>query len=468
MTRHSRRDLLRFAALGAAAGSVSSLSPLRAMCGRNLTPITDDKLLVVFLPGAIDALYTVAPVGDPDYATVRQELLTPLGATPYALDNQNFMFLSDLFRELTLPGGALANGHMRFALQVGNPDGKRSHFTEIQIHQCCKQPTGFTLPEDGVMGRLATEAMFYPNLPMGTVGATLQRFFISPSEKAAHIKRIADYNLGHEDGEYEGYPINLNGFDADLRAGMTAHHSLQRVATTNPINPADIALPAASTADFALLSESEVSNVTVNHQATEFPTSQAEGAALNLPTYNPGPDNMRRLEEALSVLEQTDCSVMGVDIGGWDTHSNQASSRAASDPWLAKGLDSLYRRAIAAGPLTNKPLTILVVSEFGRTNNTNAVGPTAGTDHGVGGLVMALGPTVDGSTVVSNGASNWLNIGVDSPVQGWKNALEVKTDWRMIYHELFRKRFNLNATQLAAVLPQTVQPGLDQELGMFL
>lgn len=454
----SRRDLLRFAALGAAAGSFASLSPLRAMCGRSFAATTADKLLVVFLRGAMDALYTVAPIGDPDYDTARTGLKTPLGPTPYLLNPSGFAALSSHWSVLTQPGGPLANGHARFILQIGNPEGMRSHFDEWEILERALLPNGFHLSEDGVFARLAKQAAFANSLPLASVGPNLQRWFRSPDLVAAHVKSLAEYDLAHEDSTYAGVSIaaSMAGFEAQTLAAMTAHYG-QPAPTTPP------AAQAHGVGDFVLGSEAIVSAMTPTHDPAAFPTDVNQQGSL--PNYAPGFAIMKHCEDAIQLLEQTPCSVAGVDIHGWDTHVQQASQRALLDQWVAKALDSVYRRALqlsAAG----HPTTVLVVTEFGRTNLVNG---NLGTDHGVGGWMLAMGTTVNGSIAVSNcDAGNWKPLLQPSANPKWGNALEVKTDFRTVLRELFRKRFQLASASLTAALPQPPLAGFDQPLNVFV
>jgi uncharacterized protein (DUF1501 family) len=470
----SRRDLLRFAALGAAAGTFSSFRPLRAMCGRSFAAQTNDKLVVIFLRGAMDAIYTVAPIGDPGYQSVRvnppgiPSLPTPLASSPYLLGTSGFAALSDHFRILTQSNGPLANQHARFVLEVGNPNGLRSHFDEWEILERALQQSEFGLSEDGVYARLAKQAAFDPTLPLASIGPNLQRWFRSPDLVAAHIKSLQEYDLAHEDSFYEGVSIgsSMAGFANTVRTGMTTHYG-QPAPATSPGKEAH------GIGQFVLNSEPIVQAVPTTHDATLFPMSTSEVAALPtsepaLPAYASGFYLMKRCEEAIKVLESTTCSVVGIDVYDWDTHVNQAAQRDLTDPWLAKALHSLYLRALAMStdPLNPRPTTVLVVTEFGRTERVNN---NAGTDHGVGGIAMAFGTTVKGQVNLSNMAqSTWKSMGTTSPNPLWDNAMEVKTDFRTVMRELFRKRFALNTAQMAAVLPASPISGFDQSLDMFV
>lgn len=464
----SRRDLLRFAALGAAAGGLSSFQPLRAMNGRSFAPQTNDKLFCIFLRGAMDPLYTIAPTAalDPTYANVRANLLTPVGITnpPIALGAN--ALLSDHWRILANPQGPIANQHARFVMQIGNPLGQKSHFDEWEILERALQPNGFGLSEDGVFARLAKAAGFDPNLPMSTVGPNLQRWFRSPDLIAAHVKSIQEYHLAHEDWLGTTPPIQLlpPTYDAAVHAGMQSHYG-QAGPATSPGKEAH------AVGKFVLASEAIVNPLPLvppPHNALQFPFNITE--RNNLPAsepelplaYAPGFYMMRQCEEAMHLLETTTCSVVGVDVHGWDTHVNQATQRAALDPWVAKALHSLYLRAAQLSQ-NGHPTTILVVTEFGRTVIVNGNG---GTDHGIGGWMGIFGPTVAGNTLLTHmDPASWVQLG---QLAAGPDALPVKTDFRTVFREYFRKRFALNTTQMTAVLPQPPLAGYDAPLGVFV
>jgi uncharacterized protein (DUF1501 family) len=88
-------------------------------------------------------------------------------------------------------------------------------------------------------------------------------------------------------------------------------------------------------------------------------------------------------------------------------------------------------------------LTILIMSEFGRRLKSNK---SIGTDHGYGGMMLALGNQVKGGNMYGqwNGlATEQLDNRVD---------LAVTTDYRTVLSELISKQ--LNVKQLDKVFPQ--------------
>ncbi len=136
------------------------------------------------------------------------------------------------------------------------------------------------------------------------------------------------------------------------------------------------------------------------------------------------------------------------DIGGWDTHQNQG----AANGQLANRLKE-FSEAIAAfwkdmGPDAEN-ITLVTMSEFGRTARQNGTG---GTDHGHANVMFVLGGGVRGGKVYGKwpGLSNeQLNEGRD---------LAVTTDFRKVLGEAAYK--TLGAKNLDVVFPGAqVRPG---------
>lgn len=84
-----------------------------------------------------------------------------------------------------------------------------------------------------------------------------------------------------------------------------------------------------------------------------------------------------------------------IEMQGWDTHINQGARLAGQFGRLTRALLTL-RDALGAAWGQS---AVLVVSEFGRTAAENGAG---GTDHGTGGLAMALGGGLRGGGVLGD------------------------------------------------------------------
>ena len=126
--------------------------------------------------------------------------------------------------------------------------------------------------------------------------------------------------------------------------------------------------------------------------------------------------------------------------GGFDTHTNQLKSQDAQLKELSRALGAFQADLEGAAGSTDSVAT-LVFSEFGRrvkeTPNSAVNVQDAGTDHGAGGLMLALGTQVKGGL-----ASEWPGcqpadlVPANNPGQG---NLKVPTDFRSVYLQRDRR-----------------------------
>ncbi|HJW42635.1 MAG TPA: DUF1501 domain-containing protein [Rhizomicrobium sp.] len=134
-----------------------------------------------------------------------------------------------------------------------------------------------------------------------------------------------------------------------------------------------------------------------------------------------------------------------VEIGGWDTHVNQAgafSPLSTNLLTLDKGITALRT---ALGPVW-KDTAVLIVSEFGRTVAMNG---TQGTDHGTAGAVFVAGGAIKGGGVIAD----WPGLKPASLYQA--RDLMPTTDFRTIATGVLRDHMGLQGMQLAAVFPSS-------------
>ncbi len=136
-----------------------------------------------------------------------------------------------------------------------------------------------------------------------------------------------------------------------------------------------------------------------------------------------------------------------LEIGGWDSHANQAQPQGALsnnlkllDATLAALRDSLQGTQ-PAWPRT----VVLVVTEFGREV---AVNGTQGTDHGSGGAAFVLGGAVRGGRVIAD----WPGLAPKDRFEG--RDLRTSTDLRALFKAVLHDHLRLARTAIdASVLP---------------
>lgn len=143
------------------------------------------------------------------------------------------------------------------------------------------------------------------------------------------------------------------------------------------------------------------------------------------------------------IKEQKGIVVGFVDVGGWDTHTNQGSyngTLANNLKQLSEGLVT-FRNQLG-GEWNNT--TVVVMSEFGRTIKENG---NRGTDHGHGNVMWVLGGNVNGGKV----AGEWTRLSKELIHEN--RDLPVLNDYRSILADLFFSRFGLSTEKNKIIFP---------------
>ncbi len=109
--------------------------------------------------------------------------------------------------------------------------------------------------------------------------------------------------------------------------------------------------------------------------------------------------------------------------GGYDTHSDEKRVLKEEFPDFIATVTNFYNEN-----KTKYPLTIVLYSEFGRTNKVNASG---GTDHGTAGGIIILSnilkwPLMTGLLSPSQDTEDWLTVQVDA-----------RDVWATLFHDLY-------------------------------
>ena len=130
---------------------------------------------------------------------------------------------------------------------------------------------------------------------------------------------------------------------------------------------------------------------------------------------------------------------IALDWGGWDHHIQEGGS-GETDAIRVK----LQQMGVAVSTffediqfMRNK-VTMLVMTEFGRTNRENG---NFGTDHGHGSVMWAIGGKVNGGKVYGD----WPGL---APGKTYQNRdLLVTTDWRDVLEEVLRDHLKLHPSK---------------------
>jgi len=150
-----------------------------------------------------------------------------------------------------------------------------------------------------------------------------------------------------------------------------------------------------------------------------------KGKALGNPPANPNYPNTGTLSTRLKLAAHLLGANLGTRIitihwGGFDTHSDQIAGQDPQLKELSRALGA-FKADLTARGIEDRVCT-LVFSEFGRRVEENG---SAGTDHGAGGLMLAMGSGVRGGL-----AAEWP--GCEAAEQKDGN-IKVPTDFRSVY-----------------------------------
>lgn len=405
----SRRGFLKNGALALVGTSAIPAFLMKSVMAEATTAAAGNKKLVVlFQRGAADGLNIVVPYAEKNYYAMRPSI---------AIQQKDVVDLNGFFGlhpAMASFKPLWDQGHLAVIHAAGSPDSTRSHF-DAQDYMESGTP-GVKSTQDGWLNRALQvgppegKATAFRAVALGTqVPRTLQGKL-----PAIAVNNLADFSIGGKGPQTS--PIS-NAFQAmyDESTDAVLHGTGQE--TFEAVKMLKAADPAKYTAANGAM-----------YPNTPFGNSLKQVAQLMKANLG--------VEAAFS------------DIGGWDTHQNQGNvngqlanrlkefSETISAFWKDMGDDA-------------ENITLVTMSEFGRTARQNGTG---GTDHGHANVMFVLGGRVKGGKVYGKwpGLSNeQLNEGRD---------LAVTTDFRNVLGEAAYK--TLGSKNMDVVFPGAkVQPG---------
>ncbi len=392
----SRRNFLKAAGAAGVFGLSETLFPNWMPRMAFADPGTQgerDILVVIFQRGGMDGLNAIVPYGEGSaYYDRRPTIAIPEpGNFNGALDLDGFFGLHPALASLK---ELYDDGKLALIHGAGSPEPTRSHFDAMEYME--RGTPGDKITGTGWITRHLMTASWQNESPFRAIGmgAMVPASLRGPVSALA-LRSIADFHL-------EGRIDQLATIQRTL-AGLYTIHAPETQLSRQ-------AAEVFSTID--LLKElSAVSYVPAN--GAVYPDSE----------YGMGLRQTAQLIKADVGLE-----VSCIDIGGWDTHDAQGGTDgqfAALLSEFGQGLAAFYTDMQDYMP----NITVVTMSEFGRTSNENASG---GTDHG-----RASGMFLMGGGVKSGIHTNWLGLHPDVLDEG---DLAVTTDYRDILAEILLHR----------------------------
>ncbi len=403
-----RRQFLRKACLGSvAAHCYFSSSPLRfkfntAHAAQNKT------LIVVFQRGGCDGLNTVIPYTEEDYYRMRPTIAiaAPDSTNPNAALALNSQFaLHPALAELV---PYYQQGQLAVLPTVHYPDGSRSHFRSqhlIESGQISNEAS------DGWLNRHMQAVPFDSPFRAVGVGDELAQA-LRGSVTASSFTSLDSFGVGINSSEQNLLLERVKPSFEQNPTGSTVRDLLNR---------------------FGQKTFQDLDYI----DAVRSQPYQVENGA----TY-PDSDFGRDLQQVAQLVKaNTGLELATLDIGGWDTHSNQGGAQGRQASSLSNFAQGIAALAQDLGPLMDD-VVIMSATEFGRTAHENG---SQGTDHGYASSWFVLGNQVDGGI---KGA--WPGLADDQLHDG--RFLAMTTDYRDIYYQVLSQ--HLNTPNAGQILPE--------------
>lgn len=390
----TRRRFIGGVGMVGAAALASQLVTTRAAFGA--TPSPTNTLVLIFLRGAADGLRIVVPnssdLGLTYLRQVRPQLI-PADSSLVALNNGWALnsALQPLYDTLW------SSGELAFVPGVSDPGISRSHFQAQQYIE----KGGANSATSGWLDRTLTQLGPGTTFRAVTAGGPTPLSLLGPETTLA-MDQLSDFTFPG----WDGIRTQSQQAVAALYRGMSGTLG-EDVPTT---------LAALGTAA----------------------TAMASAGVQNGATYPSGGFSQALKDIATMLRAEVGLQVATVDVGGWDTHTDEAHDLDAS---LTSAAQTLAAFMTDLGPDRRKRVTVVVQTEFGRRVEMNASG---GTDHGHGSLMWLLGGGLASGGVLGK----WTQLSASSldsgDVPGVNNAFDV-------LGEIVQKRLGVGS--LSTVFP---------------
>ena len=399
----TRRGFMKGGALALVGTSVIPSFLTRSIYAEMTTAAANrKKLVVIFQRGACDGLNVVVPYTEKNYYSMRPTI----AIQPNEVIDLNGFF--GLHPQMAAFKPLYDQGHLAIVHAVGSPDPSRSHF-DAQDYMESGTP-GVKVTPDGWLNRaLQTEPL---------------------TGKPSAFRAVA---LGTE------VPRTLQGLVPAIAVANLADFSVAgKGPQTSSISNAFQAMYDESS-DAVLHGTGEETFEAVKMLKAADPAKYAPAAGVVYPNTAFG-NSMKQIAQLLKANLGVEAAFS--DIGGWDTHQNQGGANGQ----LANRLKE-FSETIAAFwqdmGSDQQNITLVTMSEFGRTARQNGTG---GTDHGHANVMFVLGGGVKGGKIYGQ----WPGVADEQLNEG--RDLKVTTDFRNVLGEAAYK--TLGSRKLDVVFPE--------------
>ncbi len=398
------------------------------------------RLLFIFQRGGMDGINAVIPRGDAEYNTDNRPTLYvsegEVENTPYgSLDlGNNFAQLHPrMYRMIDV----FRAGHMAVVHRVGYRGQSRSHFDSQQYYENGTRDRNL---EVGIFNRLIQESSTFQenSLPAIALSSSLPVAFrgLAP---VPNFSNAPDFKLRGTDSQVAKY-LGRKRDEGITGRGLLGIYTGEADDATKPYR-GQMYRTGVALADAMKVIKDE---------------------GIDPETYVPHPDALYpsgsfgdKLKQAAQIFKSTDVQILGINKGGWDTHTNQGRAH--------NGLLYDMGRAFQAMATDLQDMwddtLVISMTEFGRTSKENG---SFGTDHAEATVMFIAGGNVNGG-VYNCDETTWSDGDIFSTSNG--RYLAHRTDFRSILTEIFEDHFGDNASVLDKVIPDRAALAAADPLG---
>jgi uncharacterized protein (DUF1501 family) len=408
----TRRGFMRGGALALVGTSVIPGFLMRSVYAEvTAAAANKKKLVVIFQRGACDGLNVVVPYAEKNYYAMRPTI---------AIQQKDVIDLNGFFGlhpAMAAMKPLYDQGHLAIVHAAGSPDPSRSHF-DAQDYMESGTP-GVRATADGWLNR--------------ALQVEVER------GKASAFRAVA---LGNE------VPLTLQGKAPAIAVANLADFSIAgKGQQTSPISNAFEAMYDESS-DAVLQGTGRETFEAVTMLKAADPAKYQPTAGVVYPKTAFG-NSLKQVAQLMKANLGVEAAFS--DIGGWDTHQNQGGASGQLANRLTEFSETIAAFWKDMGDEAEN-VTLVTMSEFGRTAQQNGTG---GTDHGHANVMFVLGGAVKGGKIYGK----WPGIAKEQLNEG--RDLVVTTDFRKVLGEAAYK--TLGARNL-----ETIFPGAKVEPSGFL
>lgn len=394
------------------------------------------KLIFIFLRGGNDGLNTLIPRGDSNYNQgLRPTLFIPenMGidtGNGFAQFHPALAPLMEVYSNTSI-NGLSGLGNLAVIHRVGYKGQTRSHFDSQQYWE--NGVPGSPDLNIGMLYRHLDQAMDLTSQENSLVAASIsgsQLVALRGPKPLPNFRRATDFAFPGTDARKRKFLGRAPNFETgDLGQGFLGAYG--------------------ATAPMHLKKHQSLVGGTgmllgASMETLERAVAQGSYTPVAGATYPTGSFG-EKLMEAAMLMKRTEIQVVGMNVGGFDTHTSQGTENG-QHPQLLLSIGQAIQALSRDLADQWDDLMVVTLSEFGRTSEENG---SRGTDHAEAGVMMVAGGGVKGG-IYNCDSTTWENNAIFA-VNG--RYLSHRTDFRAVFAEIFTRHFGDSPAALDTIIP---------------